>query len=211
MPPTPYTLLIDLHYLPCLDVIRGMVLAEKVLIEAHENYQKQSYRNRCYVLTSNKIDCLTVPVLNSSRRQPIRNVRIDYSQSWIDRHLRCLQSAYAKSPYFEYLMPEVEAILEQQHPFLFDLNWSLLTFCRKWLRLTNPISLTEWYEKTPSTGVFDARSLIEPGKHTEIGLFGPISRYQQNFGAEFVPNLSVLDLLFAGETMSERANGRKNE
>ncbi len=181
-----------------------MALADKVLIEAHENYQKQSYRNRCYVLTSNKIDCLTVPVLGSSHRQPIRDVRIDYSQHWIERHLRCLQSAYAKSPYFDYLMPEIEQILYQRHFLLFDLNWSLLTLCRKWLRINNPIRLTEWYEKTPPTGVFDARSLIEPGQHTQIGLFGPISRYQQNFGAEFVSNLSVLDLMFAGETMSER-------
>ncbi|MEZ0484889.1 WbqC family protein [Fibrella aquatica] len=198
----PYTLLIDLHYFPCLDVMRGMANADQVLIEAYENYQKQSYRNRCYVLTSNKIDCLTVPVLNSNRRQPVRDVQIDYSQHWIDRHLRCLQSAYAKSPYFEYLMPEIEQILKQHPPLLFDLNWSLLTLCRKWLRLSTPISLTEWYEKTPETGVFDARSLFEPGQHTEIGLFGPIPAYQQNFGAEFVPNLSVLDLMFAGETMS---------
>jgi hypothetical protein len=108
-------------------------------------------------------------------------------------------------------MPEVEEILNQHHSFLFELNWSLLTLCRKWLRINNPISLTKWYEKTPAVGVFDARSLVEPGHHTEIGLFGPISRYQQNFGAEFVPNLSVLDLMFAGETMNERANERENE
>jgi len=198
----PYTLLIDLHYLPCLDVMRGMVLADEVLIEAHENYQKQSYRNRCYVLTSNKIDCLTVPVLAGSRRQPVREVQIDYSQPWIERHLRCLQSAYAKSPYFEYLMPEVEQILHQRLPFLFDLNWSLLTLCRKWLRLNTPVNLTEWYEKTPPIGVFDARSRIDPGQQAEIGLFGPIPRYQQNFGAEFVPNLSVLDLMFMQTTLS---------
>lgn len=188
--------------------MRGMALADEVLIEAHENYQKQSYRNRCYVLTSNKVDCLTVPVLSSSHRQPVRDVRIDYSQRWIERHLRCLQSAYAKSPYFEYLMPELEQIIAQRHPFLFELNWSLLTFCRKWLRLSTPISLTDWYDKTPPTGVFDARSLIQPGQHPEIGLFGPIPGYQQNFGAEFVPNLSVIDLLFAGEDMSRA--GRTN-
>ncbi|MBO0952721.1 WbqC family protein [Fibrella sp. HMF5405] len=188
--------------------MRGMALADEVLIEAHENYQKQSYRNRCYVLTSNKVDCLTVPVLNSTRRQPVRDVQIDYSQNWIDRHLRCLQSAYAKSPYFEYLMPEIEVILNQHPPFLFDLNWSVLTLCRKWLRLSNPIRLTEWYEKTPGTGVFDARSRIEPGQYAEIGLFGPIPGYQQNFGAEFVSNLSVIDLLFAGEDM--RTLGRTN-
>ena len=196
---TPTTLLIDLHYLPCIDVMRGMAGADQVLIEAHENYQKQSYRNRCYVLTSNKIDCLTVPVLASSRRQPIRQVRIDYSQNWVDRHLRCLQSAYAKAPYFEYLMPDIEQELTRRHPFLFDLNWSLLTFCRTWLRLETPVSLTEWYAKMPESGVFDARSRLEPGNHAQTALFGPPRPYPQQFGAEFAPNLSVLDLLFAGE------------
>ena len=101
-------------------------------------------------------------------------------------------------------MPEIEEVLDKHHPFLFDLNWSLLTLCRKWLRLTTPVNLTEWYEKTPPTGVFDARSLIEPGQYTEIGLFGPVFRYQQNFGAEFVSNLSVLDLMFMQTTMGER-------
>ena len=200
---SPYTLLIDLHYLPCLDVIHGIALADQVLIEAHENYQKQSYRNRCYVLTSNKVDCLTVPVLAGSHRQAIRDVRIDYSQHWTERHLRCLQSAYAKSPYFEYLMPEVIQILNEHHPFLFELNWSLLTLCRKWLRINTPINLTEWYEKTPPVGVFDARSRVEPGLPAETGLFGPIVSYPQNFGAEFVPNLSALDLMFMQTTLSQ--------
>ena len=183
--------------------MRGMMLADAVLIEAHENYQKQSYRNRCYVLTSNRIDCLTVPVLNSASRQPVRQVRIDYGQHWEDHHLRCLQSAYAKSPYFEYLMPEIEQILGERPPFLFDLNWSLLTLCRKWLRLKTPVNLTECYEKEPPTGVFDARSCVEPGRHTHSGLFGPIMSYQQNFGAEFAPNLSVLDLMFMQTTLGE--------
>lgn len=204
MTTAPNTLLIDLHYLPCLHVMRGMALADQVLIEAHENYQKQSYRNRCYVLTSNQIDCLTVPVLKSASRQPVRQVRIDYSQHWVDRHLRCLQSAYAKSPYFEEIMPVIEQELTQKHEHLFDLNWSLLTFCRKWLRIQTPVNLTEWYVKDVPTGTFDARSYFEPGMLTESGPFGPIMPYPQNFGAEFVPNLSILDLLFMGGTIGER-------
>ncbi|CCH00547.1 hypothetical protein FAES_2538 [Fibrella aestuarina BUZ 2] len=191
-------LLIDLHYLPCLDVMRGMAQATEVQIEAHENYHKQSYRNRCYVLTANGVDCLTVPVLNGTHRQRTRDVRIDYSQKWIDRHLRCLQSAYAKAPYFEYLMPDLEAILAQRLPLLFDLNWSLLTFCRKWARITTPVNLTEWYERDTPVGVFDARSRVIPAKRGETGLFGPQRPYLQNFGTVFEPNLSILDALFMG-------------
>lgn len=194
------TLLIDLHYLPCVDVMRGMAQARDVQLEAHENYHKQSYRNRCYVLTANGVECLTVPVLNGTHKQRTRDVPIDYSQKWIDRHLRCLQSAYAKAPYFEYVMPEVEAILNQRLPLLFDLNWTLLTFCRKWVRISTPISLTEWYEKEPPIGIFDARSKVIPAKRCEMGLFGLPRPYMQNFGTVFEPNLSILDALFMGET-----------
>ena len=180
-----------------------MAQAAEVLIEAHETYQKQSYRNRCYVLTSNRVDCLTVPVLGGTRKPPIREVQIDYTQHWIDRHLRCLQSAYAKAPYFEYVMPEIEAILNRRYPLLFDLNWALLTFCRAWLRLKTPLNLTEWYDKDPQPGLFDARNKLIPTQRAEMGLFGSTSPYLQNFGTEFVPNLSILDLMFAGETLSE--------
>lgn len=193
------TLLIDLHYLPCIDVIRGMAQAHAVQIEAHENYHKQSYRNRCYVLTANGVECLTVPVLNGTHKQQIRDVQIDYGQNWIDRHLRCLQSAYAKAPYFEYVMPEVETILNGRPPLLFDLSWLLLTFCRKWTRMSTPIGLTEWYAKEMHPGVFDARSRVIPAKRREMGLFGSTRSYTQNFGTVFEPNLSILDALFMGQ------------
>jgi hypothetical protein len=195
------TLLIELHYLPCIDVMRGMAQAHAVQIEAYENYHKQSYRNRCYVLTANGPECLTVPVLNGTRKQRTCDVRIDYSQNWIQKHLRCLQSAYAKAPYFEYVMPEVEAIFTRRPLLLFDLNWQLLTFCRKWMRISNPIGLTEWYVPGPPIGVFDARARVVPAKRRETGLFGSHRPYMQNFGTEFEPNLSILDAMFMGETI----------
>jgi WbqC-like protein family len=198
------TLLIELHYLPCTDVMRGMAQAREVQIEAHENYHKQSYRNRCYVLTANGPEALTVPVLNGTRKQRTCDVQIDYSQNWIQKHLRCLQSAYAKAPYFDYVMPEIESILVLRPPLLFDLNWLLLTFCRKWMRLSNPIGLTEWYAPDPPTGVFDARSKIIPAIRRETGFFGPFKPYLQNFGTEFEPNMSILDALFMGETFPEK-------
>ncbi|MBO0939975.1 WbqC family protein [Fibrella sp. HMF5335] len=181
-----------------------MAQASEVWIEAHENYQKQSYRNRCYVLTANGVDTLTVPVREGTRKPPIREVQIDYAQHWIDRHLRCLQAAYAKSPYFEYVMPEIEAILTRRYPLLFDLNWTLLTFCRTWLRLKTPVNLTECYVKGPQPGLFDARSKVLPAQRAEMALFGPPKPYQQNFGPEFVPNLSILDLLFAGGELRDK-------
>lgn len=189
-------LLIELPFLPCLDFFAGMLTHDAVLIEAHEHYQKQSYRNRCYVLTANKVDCLTVPVAGQTNRQPIRDIRIDNTVNWQNRHWRCLESAYRKAPFFEYYAPEFEAVYRQSWSFLFDLSWEMLTICRQMLGLKIPISLTECYEKEPPSGVFDARSRMNSKNWADTQLFYRPVPYMQNFGPAFVPNLSILDLLF---------------
>ncbi|MBC8152713.1 MAG: WbqC family protein, partial [Bacteroidetes bacterium] len=182
-------------YLPCLDYFAGLLAFDGIYIEAAEQYQKQSYRNRCYVLTANKVDCLTVPVVDGTHRQAIRDLKIDYQQAWQDRHWRCLQAAYGKAPFFEYVAPEFEPLMRRHWTFLFDLNHALLTLCLKWLRVKTPVYLTEWYDKVASPGVFDARSRLSAQNRVDTHTFYTPVPYQQNFGVEFVPNLSIIDLL----------------
>ncbi len=191
----PSELLIELHYLPCLDYFAGLLSFDRIRIEAAEQYQKQSYRNRCYVLTANKIDCLTVPVINGTHKQAIRDLKIDYGQAWQDRHWRCLQAAYGKAPFFEYVAPEFEPVIRKHWTFLFDLNQALLTLCLKWLQGKVPVSLTEWYEPQPESGLFDARSRLNARNRVDAYSFYTPIPYPQNFGVEFVPNLSIFDLL----------------
>ena len=189
-------LLIDLHYLPCIDFFSGLMQFERVQLEAQEHYQKQSYRNRCYVQTANKVDVLTVPVQQGTNHQPIRDLRVANDQSWQSHHWRCMQAAYGKAPFFEYFVPDFEPIYQKKWTFLFDLNSELLTICLKLMRLKVNLSLTEWYEKTPPVGLFDARSKLNPRNKPETYVFHQPVVYPQNFGQEFVPNLSIIDLLF---------------
>lgn len=190
-----FELLIELHYLPCAAYFAGLLAFDRIRIEAAEHYQKQSYRNRCYVLTANKVDCLTVPVVGGTHKQPIRELKIDYQQAWQDRHWRCLRAAYSKAPFFEYIAPEFELVIRKHWTFLFDLNQELLTLCLKWLQVKTPVYLTEWYDKTVTPGVFDARSLLNAkNREDTYSFFTPVP-YPQNFGVEFVPNLSIIDLL----------------
>ncbi|GAB3996541.1 WbqC family protein [Spirosoma daeguense] len=189
-------LLIELHYLPSIDYISGLMQFEHVQIEAEEHYQKQSYRNRCYVLTANKVDALAVPVQQGTHHQPIRNLRVDNGQPWQQQHWRCLRAAYGKAPFFDYYAPELEPVYQKKWTFLFDINYELLTICLKQLRVKVPFSLTNCYEKEVETGVFDARSRLNPRQRTESYVFHQSVAYQQNFGVDFVPNLSIIDLIF---------------
>lgn len=189
-------LLIELHYLPSLDYMAGLLMFDRVWIEAKEHYQKQSYRNRCYVLTSNKVDCLTVPVQNGTHRQLIQDVRIDNGQAWQDRHWRCLCAAYGKAPFFEFYAPYLEPVIRKSSAFLFDLNLELLTICLKLLGTSVELNLTDCYEKSPPAEIFDARSRLKAHQRDQAYLFYSGQAYAQNFGSVFVPNLSIIDLLF---------------
>lgn len=194
--PYPAELLIDLHYLPCLDYMSGFMQFERVWLEANEHYQKQSYRNRCYVLTANKVDVLTVPVIQGTHHRPIRDLRIDTGQPWQQHHWRCLQAAYRKAPFYEHYAPEFEPVYGKTWSYLFDLNYELLTICLRLVGVKTPVDLTEWYEKSPDAGRFDARSMVNPRNGPESYVFHQAVSYQQNFGPDFVPNLSIIDLLF---------------
>jgi WbqC-like protein family len=183
---------IELHYLPSIAFFNVLQNADNVTIEVHEHYQKQSYRNRCNILTANGINTLTVPVLHTSPNIAIKDVRLDNSQAWLVRHWRAIVTAYSKAPFFDYFAPYFEDVYKKNHTFLFDLNWQLLTVCLK-LTKTNPtISQTEFYEKNVNN---DFRTLIHPKKAIPDVIAKKIIPYKQNFGNEFVPNLSIIDLL----------------
>ncbi len=181
--------------------MRGLLHHDHVLLEAKEHYQKQSYRNRCYVRSAHSIERLTVPVLDGTHKQLIRDVRIDYGRDWVSQHWRCWQSAYGKSPFFEFYGPELRPVFDQKPMFLFDLNLELLTKCLYLLGARVNLSLTEMYDPVPELGVFDARNRVGgPNQDTAL-LFGPVLAYAQNFGQDFASNLSIVDLLFcAGPT-----------
>ena len=189
-------LLIELHYLPCLDYLSGLIRFGGVRIEAQEHYQKQSYRNRCYIQTANKVDALAVPVQKGTHHQPIRDLRVVAERTWQTQHWRSLRAAYGRAPFFEYYASDIEPVYEKSWKFLFDFNYELLTICLKLIQLQIPIHLTECYERTAATGLFDGRSKVNPGNSPQTYVFHQPVAYQQNFGQKFVPNLSIIDLLF---------------
>jgi hypothetical protein len=192
---TPSKLLIELHYLPCVQFFSELKKHDILQIEACETYQKQSFRNRTRILTAQKVDNLNIPVLAGNSHLPIKEVRIDYSQKWQLVHQRAIQAAYGKSPFFEFYSEDILRIFDKKPLFLFDLNLEFLTVCLKLLGLKKQIEFTSEYQAINNNQqrlLADKRGVIHPKNEANI----PFKPYQQVFGKQFEANLSIIDTLF---------------
>ncbi len=171
--------------------------ARKVTIEAFESYERQSWRNRCRILTANGALDLSIPIAKGhSPGQPIRDVRIDYRQGWQKLHYRSIESAYRHSPFYEYLLDEFREYWEKPCRFLFDLNLSITEKVIRLIRSETTVALTQRFEQPGFYGPNDFRYSIHPKKEKSTGI-APVPYHQvfiDRFG--FVPDLSILDWLF---------------
>jgi len=188
--------LIELHYLPCLEYFVALLKHENVVIEKHENYNKQSYRNRCRILTANKIMDLSIPIRINQHNRLIQDVEIDYSQNWLTQHWNAMASAYGNAPYFEHFAEYFHRILFKKMRFLFDLNWELLAIILDLMKISKDLKTTEVYHPAPDNSTVDLRDWIHPKKrYKKNNLYEPCN-YNQVFGKNFAINLSIIDLLF---------------
>lgn len=188
------TIITDLFYLPPIEYFVSVLGFEEIHIDQTERFQKQTYRNRAQVLLANKVDVLSVPVIGSSKKQLYKDVKIDYSQKWKNVHLRGIQSAYGKAPFYEYFYPYFEQVFEKNLTFLFDVNLELLTVCLKLLKLKVRLNLEMENDFAPES--VDSRGIIHTKEGFTLRNVMTPHNYPQMFGLDFVPNLSIIDLLF---------------
>ncbi len=98
--------------------------SEEVLMERQETFQKQTYRNRCVIATTNGLQTLTVPVERSSSNL-IKDIRISNHGNWRHQHWFALMSAYNESPFFDYYQDDFRPFYERQYDFLYDFNMEI--------------------------------------------------------------------------------------
>ena len=113
-------------------------------MEVHETYQKQTFRNRCRILTPQGVEDLVIPIEQGARQDcPIREVRISSHDHWWTRHLQALKSAYGKSPFFEFYIDDIASLYERgRHSFLFDFNWELMELLARLIHLPLSVELS---------------------------------------------------------------------
>ena len=176
---------------------------ENIVIEQHDNFIKQTYRNRCVIATTQGLQALTIPVERPSDarldKTQLKDICISDHGNWRHLHWKALLSAYGESPFFEYYADDIHPFYEKKYKFLLDFNMEinakmmeLLDIEKSCLSLSNEYSS---YEGDSDT--VDFREVIRPKHPGEDKEWQPkkyYQVYQQKFG--FQPNLSILDLLF---------------
>ena len=187
--------LIELHYLPSIEYFTACLDANEIVVEAHETFTKQTFRNRCQILGPNKVQNLIIPVKHANSL--ITEVEIAYEQKWPLEHWRTLEASYNKSPYMLYYKDKLNQIYQSKPKTLFEFNLKLLTFCLQQLSINAVVSFTNSFEKIVDNEIIDLRGEISPKvQFSERNLINPKPYFQQ-FGKAFVPNLSIIDLLMS--------------
>ena len=185
---------------------------DECLIERHESFIKQTYRNRMLIPTTNGPLALTIPT-NHNTSLAMKDIRISDHANWRHVHWNALLSAYGESPFFEYYQDDIRPFYEKKYEFLFDFNMESTEKMIELLDIRPKISITNEYFLSEERKVMseefnsftkhkvesfkDFREAIRPKKPLPDAEFESKRYYQvyeQKFG--FQPNMSILDLLF---------------
>lgn len=176
------------------------LLGDECVVDVGEYYLKQSYRNRCTILSANGVMSLSVQVVKSNRPHvPVRDVRIDYSKRWQHQHWVSIVSAYKSSPYFDFYGEAFEPFYQRRYDFLVDYD---LDLCRTVMQVLGMPDVLR---------IVDSRDGLPDGPYNDLrGNFSPkprLAREDSRFAARpycqvfadrmpFAANLSILDLIF---------------
>jgi len=185
--------------LPDLGFFTWLLFSAQAVIEVHETFPKQTCRNRYRIATANGLLVLSIPVIRpKGNHSPFLEILIDSSTNWSRIHWRAIESAYNKSPFFLYYRDDLELLFQNPPRLLIDFNLSALNLCCKLIEAKPEFTFTETF-RSEAENRLDLRHSIMPKqvvKHEySIGEWEP---YVQVFSdrQEFLPNLSILDLLF---------------
>lgn len=188
-------------YLAPVEYYTKFLTEKTVFIEKHENYLKQSYRNRCTILSANGAIPLSIPVKHSlGEKTLIKDIRIADHGNWQHMHWNAIVSAYSSTPYFEYYQDDFAPFYHKKYSFLLDYNEELRILINKLLGIEKQnILYTELYKTDLEKYDLDFREIIHPKKdYRLLDLEFFPQKYYQVFNQKFsfVENMSIIDLLF---------------
>jgi hypothetical protein len=169
------------------------IINSNILWDVHQNYVKQSYRNRTFIHSANGLHKLTIPVKHSKIKFPMLKAEIDNKIAWQKNHWRSIQTAYSSSPFFEFYKDSLEQVYNKKYTYLVKFNFDMIKLVFEWLDIEIKLKLSKEY-KVVYDDSLDLRKKIDNQKHS-------ISKnkiYNQVFFEKngFLNDLSIIDLIF---------------
>ncbi len=194
------SILLELQYLAPIQYFSKFVGYPQIHLEQCEHYKKGSYRSRCHIAGVNGVLRLSIPLKKGkNEQQSIRAVQIANDTHWQSHHWHSIRSAYGNAPYFDYYADTLQPFYKKEYNLLYDFNLELLRAINQLIGLSTPIIETKEYQAIPDAHLIDARNAIHPKpKYHQEDPYFQNRKYAQVFEEKtgFLPNLSILDLLF---------------
>jgi hypothetical protein len=178
-------------YFSPISQYHAILNSNSITFEVEDNYQKQTYRNRCYIYGANGKQLLNIPVSipKSSIKTKSKDILVENS-NWQKQHYKSFEAAYNHSPFFEFYKDDLQKIFSKKYTYLLDVNLDSFNFIKNALELPIEYKFSKTYEENKPD---DFRELADSKKKVEISFLSYIQMFDQKFG--FLKNLSILDLL----------------
>ena len=190
------TVLLSSAYLAPVEYYLWMNRFPQVMIEQQDHYIKQTYRNRCRISSANGIQTLSIPIEKpASSKCLTRDIRITEHGNWRHLHWQAIVSAYNSTPFFEYYTDDFRPFYEKPFNYLFDFNEQLRDVICSLIDIDSMVSYSKEFLTETDSFTSDKRESIHPKRES---LCDEFKMYYQVFESRsgFLPNLSIIDLLF---------------
>jgi len=195
-------ILIHPLYFGSIQQFTAIAKATSITFEMHDNFQKQTYRNRTFIATPEGPLLLNIPIKHTSKgkrgtreraHQKYKDVRIENDFPWQREHWKSIQIAYRTSPFFEFFEDDFAPLYEKKYLHLMDFNLDTFEILKDAMGIEIPVNYTEIYEKEVR-GMEDYRHLANAKNNSSFQNERYTQVLEKHHG--FLPNLSVIDLLF---------------
>jgi hypothetical protein len=189
------SIILSTTYLGPIEYFAKVALNDDIILDPYENYIKQTYRNRCLIATANGKFPLIIPVNRpNGNHTKVKDVQISYFEKWQQLHWRTLNTAYSHSPFFLFYQDVFKPFYHKQYKYLVDFNEALFQTVLDLLKLKPQHSFSDKYIETIDLNSTDYRNSFSPKKKSETIFPNYIQVFEEKHG--FIPNLSIIDLLF---------------